>query len=265
MARCTLVPSLLFLLIIMFVALGRAEDISGTITATKTIFNDSQLVGNVTCTMTDGPCILFGASGIKLSLNGFTITGSANPDDSSTCGGLADGITNANVLVTPIVSQTEVQILGPGMVEKFRRHGISITGVAGVSTKITVKNITSHHNCLSGLITGGMTDSVIEGVVSIRNAVNSGAAACGGNCLVSSDNNVIRKNQFSGNGSVGPTATFTAAAATVASNNDFGVGLVGTSSGNLIEHNSIGGNSNGVLIAATAAGNVIRSNIIAGN
>src|SRR5262245_55031534 len=124
MARCTLVPSLLFLLIIMFVPAVRAEDISGTIATTRTIFNDSQLVGNVTCTMTDGPCIVFGASGIKLSLNGFTITGSANPDDSSTCGGVADGITN----VTPIVNvpQTEVQILGPGMVEKFRRHGILI-------------------------------------------------------------------------------------------------------------------------------------------
>ena len=110
-----------------------------------------------------------------------------------------------------------------------------------------------------------MTDSVIEGIVSIRNAVNSGAAPCGGNCLIGSNNNVIRKSQFSGNGSVGPAATFTAATATVVSNNDFGVGLVGASSGNLIESNSIGGNANGVFIQAAAAGNVIRSNVIAGN
>jgi hypothetical protein len=270
MTGCKPVASLLFLLTIMFVRAACAEDISGTIAITRTIFNDSQLVGNVSCTMTDGPCILFGAPGIKLSLNGFTITGPANPDDSTTCqptSGLppADGITNANTLVAPTVSQTDVQILGPGMVEKFRRHGILIVGLAGVSTKATVKNITSHHNCFSGLLTNLMTDSVIEGIVSIRNAANSGAAPCGGNCLVSSNNNVIRKNQFSGNGSVGPTAAFTAAVATVASNNDFGVGLVGTSSGNLIENNSIGGNANGVLAQAGAAGNVIRSNIIAGN
>jgi parallel beta-helix repeat protein len=269
MTSSKLVP-LLLCLILVSVEAGRAEDISGTIAATRTIVNDSQLVGNVTCTTIDGPCILFGAPGIKLSLNGFTITGPANPDDSSTCqptGGNppADGITNANTLVSPAVSQTDVQILGPGMVQKFRRHGILIVGTAGVGTRVTVKNVTSHHNCFSGLFTNGMTDSVIEGVVSVRNAVNSGVGPCGGNCIVSSNNNVIRKNQFSGNGSVGPAATFTAAAVTVASNNDFGVGLTGTSSGNLIETNTIGGNANGILIQAGASGNVIRQNIIAGN
>src|SRR5262245_57739647 len=92
---------MLLLLLTVFHREGRAEDISGTIATTRTIFNDSQLVGNVNCTMTDSACILFGAPGIKLSLNGFTITGTANPDDSSTCqptSGLppADGITNAN-------------------------------------------------------------------------------------------------------------------------------------------------------------------------
>jgi hypothetical protein len=264
------VSLLLLLLLTVFHGAGRAEDISGTISATRTILNDSQLVGNVTCTMTDSPCIVFGASGIKLSLNGFTITGTANPDDSSTCQPTSgnpptDGISTANVLVTPPVSQTDVQILGPGMVQKFRRHGVFILGFPGISTKAIVKNITSHHNCFSGLMANTMTDSVIEGIVSIRNAVNSGAAPCGGNCIVISNNNVVRKSQFSGNGSVGPTATFTAATATVASNNDFGVGLIATSTGNLIENNSIGGNANGVLIQAGAAGNVIRSNVIAGN
>ena len=62
------------------VADASAEDISGTITFTKTIFEDSQLVGDVTCTMTDSPCIDFGAPHIKLWLNGFTITGPASPD-----------------------------------------------------------------------------------------------------------------------------------------------------------------------------------------
>src|SRR5262249_8546508 len=195
---------------------------------TRTILNDSQLVGDVICTMTDGPCILFGASGIKLSLNSFTMTGPANPDDTNTCQPTsgnppADGIATGNVLVTPPVNQTDIQILGPGMVQNFRRHGIFIPGTPNVSTKATVKNITSHHNCFSGLLPNTMTASVIEGIVSIRNAVNSGAAPCGGNCLVISNNNVIRKNQFGGNGSVGPTASFTAGAATAATNNDFGV------------------------------------------
>jgi parallel beta-helix repeat protein len=98
-----------------------------------------------------------------------------------------------------------------------------------------------------------MSDSVIEDNVSVRNAVNSGGAPCGGNCIVNSHNNRIRRNQFSGNGSVGPPA------------NDFGVGLVGNSSGNVIEDNSIGGNTNGVVIQADAVDNLIRRNVIAGN
>lgn len=57
---------------------AEAADISGTISSTLTIFDDSQLVGNVTCTA-NGPCIVFGADDITLRLNGFTITGLADP------------------------------------------------------------------------------------------------------------------------------------------------------------------------------------------
>jgi len=259
----------LFVLLILFgcAAFAKAEDISGTITATKIIIEDSRLVGDVTCATTTGPCIQFGAPNIALRLNGFTITGPADPDNSATCdatSGLppADGISNGTSNAT---SQSRVQIIGPGMVQKFKRHGIFIIGAAGVSTNVTVKYVTSHHNCFSGLLTNLMTDSVIEAIVSVRNAANSGAATCGGNCLVNSNNNYIWRSQFSGNGSVCATALCVAGTVTAASNNDFGVGLIGTSSGNVIESNSIGGNTNGILIQAGAAGNTIRENIIAGN
>src|SRR6476659_5863038 len=56
-----------------------AENISGTLSVTRVIVEDSQLVGDVTCTMTTAPCIQFGAPNIALRLNGFTITGPANP------------------------------------------------------------------------------------------------------------------------------------------------------------------------------------------
>jgi parallel beta-helix repeat protein len=243
-----------------------AEDISGIIAVTKVIVQDSRLVGDVTCTMTTTPCIQFGAPNIALRLNGFTITGPANPDDTTTCNPTSgaptsDGISNGTSAAT---SQPGVQIIGPGMVQKFRRHGILIVGAAGVSTNVTVKHVTSHHNCFSGLLTNGMTDSVMEGIVSVRNAANSGGAPCGANCLVNSHNNHIVNNLFGGNGSV-CAAALCAAAPTVASNNDFGVGLIGTSSGNLIERNSVTGNSNGILIQMGASGNTIRQNIAAGN
>jgi hypothetical protein len=229
--------------------MAQAEDISGPIVITKTIFEDSQLVGDVTCAETATPCIDFGASHVKLRLNGFTITGPADPDNPPGCPNiqppLADGIR--------ILNQTHAQILGPGMVQKFRRHGIFMVGTPGISTKTRVRHVTSHHNCFSGLLMTGVSDSVIEENVSIRNASNSGNSPCGGNCIVNSHNNSIRRNQFSGNGSVGPPS------------NDFGVGLIGNSSGNVIEDNSIGGNINGVLLQANAVDNVIRRNVIAGN
>src|SRR4051812_18533157 len=55
-----------------------AADISGTISTTLTISDNSKLVGDVTCTVTDLPCIAIGASGITLDLNGFTMTGQAD-------------------------------------------------------------------------------------------------------------------------------------------------------------------------------------------
>lgn len=51
-----------------------AADIRGTISSTLIITEDSQLVGDVTCTVTGAPCIAFGASGISLKLNGFSLT-----------------------------------------------------------------------------------------------------------------------------------------------------------------------------------------------
>ena len=69
---------------------------------------------------------------------------------------------------------------------------------------------------------------------------------------------------FGGNGSVCATA-LCGAPPTVASNNDFGMGLINASGGNLIEHNSIIGNTNGILISVPASGNTIRENVVAGN
>ena len=100
---------------------ANAEDISGTILTTRIIIEDSQLVGNVTCTTTTSPCIQFNAQNIALRLNGFTITGPANPDDTETCqaasglpgsDGIANGTSAANsqagVTNTSLLSASEV-------------------------------------------------------------------------------------------------------------------------------------------------------------
>jgi parallel beta-helix repeat protein len=242
---------------------AQAEDISGVIATTKVIYEDSRLVGDVTCTAADGPCIDFGASGITLRLNGFTMTGPGNPDATPdpanpgafcnpTSGGLqADGIRISDLAQAQALTRSRV--LGPGMVQKFRRHGIFIAGTTGIATKARVQELVSHHNCFSGIFLNTVSESVVEENASVRNGSNSTTAPCGGSCIVNSHNNRIRRNHFAGNGSV------------TNGNNDFGVGLIMSSSGNVIEENSIGGNTNGILIHAPAADNLIRRNVIAGN
>ena len=63
------------------------ETISGTLSATKVITRDAKLTGDVVCAMTGSSCIQFGASGITLNLNGFTMTGLA--DSSTGCEALS--------------------------------------------------------------------------------------------------------------------------------------------------------------------------------
>jgi parallel beta-helix repeat protein len=46
---------------------------------------------------------------------------------------------------------------------------------------------------------------------------------------------------------------------------DFGIGLSGAASGNVVDENSISGNTNGILIAAGARDNVVRDNVVVGN
>src|SRR6266496_2592192 len=84
-------PGLVGSALLLSVGVASAEDISGFITTTRTIRENSKLVGDVTCTVTGAPCIAFGAAGLTLDLNGFTMTGRADP--ATACfGGAATGM-----------------------------------------------------------------------------------------------------------------------------------------------------------------------------
>ena len=65
-------------------------------------------------------------------------------------------------------------------------------------------------------------------------------------------NSRVRLNSAQGNGYAEPA-------------DDFGIGLIGTPSGNVIEQNSVSGNTNGIYIAAGAVNNVVRENVVVGN
>jgi hypothetical protein len=233
------------------ITLTEGGDVCIPVTAfTVTIVKNTRLMCDTKCETSVTPCYQFGAPGIKLDLNGRRVWGPAEPPSNCTstadfASQPADGIAN--------FAHSDVVIEGPGLVEKFKRHGIALLGVR----KNTVKKLVSHQSCFSGVWLAGVTESLAEEVVSVRNASGSSTFPCGGLCITNSHNNRIRRSEFAGNGSA------------LGGANDFGVGLVGNSSGNIIEENGIGGNINGILLTPTPAGspsgNLIRKNVITGN
>ena len=171
--RCVEILGSLLVAICLCAGSGRAANIGGTITATLTITENSKLVDDVTCTVTGAPCIAFGASGLTLALNGFSITGLA--DVQTTC---ASGPTT---LVPPAVEdgidlngQSNGTIRGPGVVQLFRGPGIfSFNGQS-----ITVTGVTTANNCMSGILVGGGSNHNLSDNTSIRNG--SRTQPCGG-------------------------------------------------------------------------------------
>jgi hypothetical protein len=144
------------------------ETISGTISATRVITRDARLTGNVVCAMTASSCIQFGASGITLNLNGFTMTGLADP---------SIGCPEARVpneFGVDTNDRSDVTILGPGVVQQFRNQGIFVS----VNTaRARVASVTSSTNCGAGIFLLG-SDNLVEGNFLMRNGAL--AAACGG-------------------------------------------------------------------------------------
>lgn len=154
---------------IMSAAVARAEDISGTIVRTLMLSENTRLVGDVTCNVTGGPCIAFGAPNISLLLNGFTITGPADP--ATGCGGTSVG-TETGINTN---GQSNVEIRGPGVVQRFRGDGILFIA----SIKGRVERVTTTTNCMSGIRVNPTSSEIrAEGNVSVRNG--NATFPCGG-------------------------------------------------------------------------------------
>ncbi len=143
------------------------DTIDGTLTATRVITQDTKLTGDVTCAMTTSPCIQFGASGITLNLNGFTMTGLADPST-----GCDAPVPNEFGIDTH--DRSDITILGPGLVQQFRNQGVS---VSVNTTRARVASVTSSTNCGSGIILSG-SDNLVEDNFVMRNGRT--AVPCGG-------------------------------------------------------------------------------------
>jgi hypothetical protein len=158
--------SVLALMICAGTSQAAETKISGTISTTVTLTQDSELVGDVTCKVVGGPCLAFGAGGIKLRLNGFTMTGTSPGCTPATS--FDDGI--------DVIQMNDVSILGPGLIQKFGGFGIFLASESDVK----VRGITATDSCFSGIFLGDVTDSKIEGNTSVRNSMGSEGGPCGG-------------------------------------------------------------------------------------
>jgi hypothetical protein len=148
-----------------------ADRVSGLITRTFTIVEDTDLTGDVVCDVASGTaCFAFGASGVQLRLNGFTITGKADPNTGCSGGAFVNG---ENGISTNGLNDVSVQ--GPGLVQQFRTHGVAVIG----SRDVRVEGVTASTNCGAGVfVSAASFDTLVEGVTAIRNG--STGATCGG-------------------------------------------------------------------------------------
>jgi hypothetical protein len=149
-----------------------ADRVSGVLTSTYVIVEDTDLAGDVRCDVPNNTaCFSFGASGVELRLNGFTITGKG--DAVTGCGGTI----GANEFGITTNGMNRVGVRGPGVVKQFRADGVFVVG----SADSRVIDLTLSTNCLSGVrIAGTSFGTLVENNVSVRNGNTNPGGSCGG-------------------------------------------------------------------------------------
>ena len=147
------------------------DRVSATLTRTYVIVENTELTGDVTCDITGAPCFSFGASNAELRLNGFTVTGKADPVTGCT------GAFFANEYGVTTNGQHNVVIRGPGLIQRFRLHGIRVIDSRGTR----IEGLTASTNCGSGIrVMGTAFDTLVEGNTLVRNGSTMAGASCGG-------------------------------------------------------------------------------------
>src|SRR5688500_2841440 len=141
-----------------------ADQVSGSITRTFVVVENTDLVGNVSCEVDTAPCFSFGAPGIELRLNGFTITGRA--DAITGCNGAS--FPNETAVFTN--RQDRVVVRGPGMIQRTRGRGVHVIG----STGARVEGFAISTTCSSGVfVAADSFNTLVEGVIAVRNGASA--------------------------------------------------------------------------------------------
>jgi hypothetical protein len=161
-----------FALSLFFTSTAFADRVSGTLTSTYMIVEETDLIGDVTCNVAaNTACFAFAAPNVELRLNGFSITGRG--DVTTGCAGSAAageaGVVTANM--------ASVTVRGPGLIQRFRGDGVTVGG----STNVRVADLTLSTNCMSGVrILATSFGTLVEGNTAIRNGSSNAGLLCGG-------------------------------------------------------------------------------------
>ena len=148
-----------------------ADRVSGVLTATFVIVDNTDLIGDVRCDVANNtPCFSFGVPGVELRLNGFTITGKG--DAVTGCGGGAAMGNETGVMTN---SMSRVAVRGPGSCNGFAVTECAVFG----STDARVEDLTVSTNCLSGVrVAATSFGTLVQNNTAVRNG--SPTASCGG-------------------------------------------------------------------------------------
>lgn len=240
--------------------LAQATTIPATISSTLTITTDSQLTGNVICGITTAnPCIKFGNPGIKLKLNGFSMTGQGKRDSCTLTEGPGGAPGQSGIDTN---GKNNVSIEGPGLVTRFNDIGIVVSG-----NHSEVEGVAITSSCREGIRVTGSYNEV--GGNSVSRASLSGDFFTG--IFLSGDfgggHNKVLHNEFVGAGPVPGIPLPSVFPSSIVGGHGIFVGEPGApSKNNLIQGNNASGNPGaGIFIRIGSTGNTVRHNQALGN
>jgi hypothetical protein len=208
---------------------------------TVILTTDSRLTTDVTCTVQGAPCIQFGAPGIRLYLNGHTITGRGSRGSCIYASGESGIFTNG---------YKGVQIIGPGIVRRFNERGIEVTG-----NYSTVQGVTVISTCQEGILVQGVYNVIQDNSVARMSLIGQFDA---GIFLKGGGHNLILNNEISAGGAPGGDG---AQGIFVGDS-----GAAGPSTDNIIKGNSSSGiYGSGLYFTQGSIGNWVTGNQFLGN
>jgi parallel beta-helix repeat protein len=255
LTKLAVLPTMVFL----GTGLAQATPIPATISTTLTISTDSHLTSNVSCGVTTAdPCIKFGNPGIKLNLNGFSMTGQGKRDSCTLTEGPGGAPGQSGIDTN---GKKNVSIEGPGVVTRFNDIGIVVSG-----DNSEVEGVAITSSCREGIRVTGSYNEV--GGNSVSRASLSGDFFTG--IFLSGDfgggHNKVLHNEFVGAGPV-PFLTPGCPPSCILGGHGIFVGEPGApSKNNLIQGNNASGNSGaGIFIRDGSTGNIVRHNQALGN